>query len=582
MASITHSKTDTIPDWTQEQLDAQIAAGNYPAGTLLADIVLPSDWNAGHVIDLGIADITGLQTALDGKVDENSAITGATKTKITYDAKGLVTAGADATTADIDDSSNKRYVTDAQLTVIGNTSGTNTGDQNLSGYELLSNKATDFSTINNTLYPTVQAVNNAINTAVTGLLDYRGSYDASTNLFPATGGSGVLGAILKGDFWICSVAGTLGGESVTAGDLIIAIVDTPAQTAANWDLIEHNIGSYVSSVSGTTNRITSTGGSTPVIDISASYVGQNSITTVGTISTGTWNGTAIGDSYISSAATWNAKQSAITFGTGVQTALGVNIGSAGAPVLFNGSGGTPSSMTATNLTGTAAGLTAGNVTTNANLTGVVTSTGNATAIADAALSIAKTSGLQTALDGKQPLATVLTNTTASFTTAQETKLAGIETAADVTDTANVTSAGALMDSEVTSLVGVKAMVIPNAMTITDPATYSPTLTGTANISSVTNTISNYVRIGNWVQVWGRISATATAAASTATTFDMSLPVASNMTDNGELCGNFWMTTRDAHNGGVTGAATTDVATFSWLSQSTAARTLVYNYSYLIK
>jgi hypothetical protein len=33
------------------------------------------------------------------------------------------------TTADIADSLNKRYVTDANLTVIGNTSGTNTGDQ---------------------------------------------------------------------------------------------------------------------------------------------------------------------------------------------------------------------------------------------------------------------------------------------------------------------------------------------------------------------------------------------------------------------------------------------------------------------
>lgn len=71
---------------------------------------------------------TDLQTALDGKVDENTAITGATKTKITYDAKGLVTAGADATTADIADSMNRRYVTDAQLVVVGNTSGTNTGD----------------------------------------------------------------------------------------------------------------------------------------------------------------------------------------------------------------------------------------------------------------------------------------------------------------------------------------------------------------------------------------------------------------------------------------------------------------------
>lgn len=71
---------------------------------------------------------------LSGRVAANGAITGATKTKVTYDAKGLVTAGADATTADIADSANKRYVTDAQQTVIGNTSGTNTGDQNLSTY----------------------------------------------------------------------------------------------------------------------------------------------------------------------------------------------------------------------------------------------------------------------------------------------------------------------------------------------------------------------------------------------------------------------------------------------------------------
>jgi len=76
-----------------------------------------------------LSDQTDLQIALDAKVDENVAITGATKTKITYDAKGLVTGGADATTADINDSSNRRYVTDAQLTVIQNTSGTNTGDE---------------------------------------------------------------------------------------------------------------------------------------------------------------------------------------------------------------------------------------------------------------------------------------------------------------------------------------------------------------------------------------------------------------------------------------------------------------------
>lgn len=68
-------------------------------------------------------------------------------------------------------------------------------------------------------------------------------------------------------------------------------------------------------------------------------------------------------------------------GTGILTALGVNVGSAGAPVLFNGAGGTPSSLTGTNINGTAAGLTAGTVTINANLTGDVTSSGNATTLA---------------------------------------------------------------------------------------------------------------------------------------------------------------------------------------------------------
>jgi hypothetical protein len=111
---------------------------------------------------------TDLQTALDGKVDENSAITGATKTKVTYDAKGLVTAGADATTADIADSTDKRYVTDAQLVVVGNTSGTNTGDNatnsQYSGLaaskEDVANKSTSVTTdqASNTKYPSVKAV----------------------------------------------------------------------------------------------------------------------------------------------------------------------------------------------------------------------------------------------------------------------------------------------------------------------------------------------------------------------------------------------------------------------------------------
>jgi hypothetical protein len=91
--------------------------------------------NKRYVTDANLTTIgnqSGVNTGdqdLSNLVVKNTAITGATKTKITYDSKGLVTAGADATTADIADSSNKRYVTDANLTTIANQSGTNTGDE---------------------------------------------------------------------------------------------------------------------------------------------------------------------------------------------------------------------------------------------------------------------------------------------------------------------------------------------------------------------------------------------------------------------------------------------------------------------
>lgn len=53
-------------------------------------------------------------------------------------------------------------------------------------------------------------------------------------------------------------------------------------------------GGTVTSVSGTLDRITISGTATdPIVDIAATYVGQASITTLGTITTGVWNGTLI-------------------------------------------------------------------------------------------------------------------------------------------------------------------------------------------------------------------------------------------------------------------------------------------------
>jgi fibronectin-binding autotransporter adhesin len=70
--------------------------------------------------------------------------------------------------------------------------------------------------------------------------------------------------------------------------------------------------------------------------------------------------------------TGSAWSTSITPGTGVATALGVNVGSAGAFVVYGGALGTPSSGVATNLTGTASALniggTAANITATSNST----------------------------------------------------------------------------------------------------------------------------------------------------------------------------------------------------------------------
>lgn len=95
---------------------------------------------------------------------------------------------------------------------------------------------------NSLLIANTAFVQGEIGTALTSVLHDRGNYDASTNVFPSTGGSGTAGAIKKGDLWYISVAGTLGGVAVNVGDTIRALTDAPGQTAANWAQIEGNLG----------------------------------------------------------------------------------------------------------------------------------------------------------------------------------------------------------------------------------------------------------------------------------------------------------------------------------------------------
>lgn len=110
-------------------------------------------------------------------------------------------------------------------------------------------------------------------------------------------------------------------------------------------------GSLVTSVTGTTNKVTAspTTGAVvltlpdgvvlvgPVLGTPASGVATNLTGTAAGLTAGTASAVAVGG---------------ITgLGTGVATALAINVGTAGAPVVLNGALGTPSSGTGTNITG---------------------------------------------------------------------------------------------------------------------------------------------------------------------------------------------------------------------------------------
>jgi hypothetical protein len=79
-----------------------------------------------------------------------------------------------------------------------------------------------------------------VDTAVVGLLDLKGSIDCSGNPnYPAA---------LKGDVWVISVAGLIGGASgisVQAGDAILALADnaggTQAAVGSSWSILQANL-----------------------------------------------------------------------------------------------------------------------------------------------------------------------------------------------------------------------------------------------------------------------------------------------------------------------------------------------------
>jgi hypothetical protein len=92
------------------------------------------------------------------------------------------------------------------------------------------------------------------------------------------------------------------GHTITIiGETSKIYIDLPTNLTYRWS---GSIYIEISSTTllGTTDRITVSGST---IDIASTYTGQTSINTVGGITTGSWSGTPINDTYIDSSSNWN-------------------------------------------------------------------------------------------------------------------------------------------------------------------------------------------------------------------------------------------------------------------------------------
>ena len=124
---------------------------------------------------------------------------------------------------------------------------------------------------------------------------------------------------------------------------------------------------------------------TGVLAIGASKITSAKIAD-GTIATADVANSAVSYAKIQNVSATDKVLGRTTAGAGVVEEISTtgsgNVVRATSPTLVTPNLGTPSTLVGTNITGTAAGLTAGTVTTNANLTGEVTSVGNAATVSN--------------------------------------------------------------------------------------------------------------------------------------------------------------------------------------------------------
>jgi len=96
-----------------------------------------------------------------------------------------------------------------------------------------------------TIPPSVNAIKTYTDGLVVGLLNDRGNYTpdvVSPGDYPSSGGSGVGGAIQKGDIWFIDGIGFLGTTPVVVGASVRALVNNPSPTTdSDWDILDASL-----------------------------------------------------------------------------------------------------------------------------------------------------------------------------------------------------------------------------------------------------------------------------------------------------------------------------------------------------
>lgn len=135
----------------------------------------------------------------------------------------------------------------------------------------------------------------------------------------------------------------------------------------------------------------------------------------------------------------------------------------------------------------------------------------------------------------------------------------------------------------------KTFTFPNttgtiALTSNIPTTasgaYSPTFTSVANLDSTPTGTAQYSRNGSVVTVSGQFSANPTSPAA-ATTFGISLPVASNFANTYECAGTAFAGAIAGMGAAINADTTNDRANVTWVSSDINAQTWSFIFTYLI-